>query len=224
MALGATRQRVASMILRQGAILIALGLGAGIGLALATSQMVRSFLYHVQPTDVLTYVAVSLSLLAVGLFASLLPARKAASIEPMQALREDWASNRGAMRQFWHARKLEFTMPLFTKARNFLRNIFSFRSVDSDLDQEVHSHLEMLTEENIRAWHVRQRSAARRAHRTRRHRASERTSSRATPRQLAPFRPLRLPLRAPPVAQIAIIHRRRHTYPGSRYRCHHRHL
>ncbi|MGB2666879.1 MAG: ABC transporter permease [Candidatus Acidiferrum sp.] len=89
MALGATRQRVASMILRQGAILIALGLGAGIVLALATSQLVRSFLYHVQTTDVLTYVAVSLSLLAVGLFASLLPARKAASIEPMQALRED---------------------------------------------------------------------------------------------------------------------------------------
>jgi putative ABC transport system permease protein len=89
MALGATRQRVASMILRQGAILIALGLSAGIVLALATSQLVRGFLYHVQPTDVLTYVAVSLSLLAVGLFASLLPARKAASIEPMQALRED---------------------------------------------------------------------------------------------------------------------------------------
>jgi putative ABC transport system permease protein len=89
MALGATRQRVASMILRQGAILIALGLGAGIVLALATSQLVRSFLYHVQTTDVPTYVAVSLSLLAVGLFASLLPARKAASIEPMQALRED---------------------------------------------------------------------------------------------------------------------------------------
>ena len=89
MALGATRQRVAGMILRQGAILIALGLVAGVVLALATSQLVRSFLYHVQPTDVLTYVAVSLSLLAVGLFASLLPARKAASIEPMQALRED---------------------------------------------------------------------------------------------------------------------------------------
>jgi predicted permease len=89
MALGATRQRVASMILRQGAILIALGLSAGIVLALATSQLVRGFLYHVQPTDVPTYVAVSLSLLAVGLFASLLPAHKAASIEPMQALRED---------------------------------------------------------------------------------------------------------------------------------------
>ncbi|MGB7730392.1 MAG: permease prefix domain 1-containing protein [Candidatus Acidiferrum sp.] len=42
-------------------------------------------------------------------------------------------------------------MPLFTKARNFLRNIFSFRRVDVDLDHEVRSHLEMLTDENLRA-------------------------------------------------------------------------
>jgi len=42
-------------------------------------------------------------------------------------------------------------MPLFVKARRFLRNLFSSRRVDIDLDQEVHAHLEMLTEENIRA-------------------------------------------------------------------------
>jgi predicted permease len=42
-------------------------------------------------------------------------------------------------------------MPLFVKARSFLRNIFSSRRVDVDLDKEVHSHLEMLTEENIRS-------------------------------------------------------------------------
>ncbi len=89
MALGATRKSVARMILRQGAILIGLGLGAGILLALATGHLVRSFLYQVQPIDLWTYVAVSASLLAIGLLASLLPARKAASIEPMQALRED---------------------------------------------------------------------------------------------------------------------------------------
>jgi len=38
----------------------------------------------------------------------------------------------------------------FLKVRNFLHNLFSFRRVEVDLDQEVHSHLEMLTEENIR--------------------------------------------------------------------------
>ncbi len=42
-------------------------------------------------------------------------------------------------------------MPLFVKVRTFLRNLFSSRRVEADLDQEIHSHLEMLTEENIRA-------------------------------------------------------------------------
>jgi len=42
-------------------------------------------------------------------------------------------------------------MPLFVKARSFLRNLFSSRRVEADLDEEVHSHLEMLVEENIRA-------------------------------------------------------------------------
>jgi predicted permease len=42
-------------------------------------------------------------------------------------------------------------MPLLVKARSFLRNLFSFRRVEIDLDQEVHSHLEMLIDENIRA-------------------------------------------------------------------------
>jgi putative ABC transport system permease protein len=42
-------------------------------------------------------------------------------------------------------------MPLFVKARSFLRNLFFSRRVEVDLDQELHSHLEMLTEENIRA-------------------------------------------------------------------------
>jgi predicted permease len=88
MALGATRQSVARMILRQGTFLIAAGLGAGILLALAAGRLVTSFLYQVPPTDAWTYVGAIVSLLAVGLLASVLPARKAASIEPMRALRE----------------------------------------------------------------------------------------------------------------------------------------
>ena len=88
-ALGATKQNVATMILRQGSILLGLGLGAGILLALATGHLVRSFLYQVRPIDLWTYVGVCVSLLVIGLLASLLPARKAASIEPMRALRED---------------------------------------------------------------------------------------------------------------------------------------
>ena len=89
MALGATRQSVAQLVLRQGLILVGAGLGAGLILALATGRLVKSFLYQVQPLDAWTYLAVALTLSIIGLAAALLPARKAASIEPMQALREE---------------------------------------------------------------------------------------------------------------------------------------
>jgi putative ABC transport system permease protein len=89
MALGATKRSVAQLILRQGSIVIGAGLGAGLLLAVATGRWVKSFLYQVQPLDALTYVSVVVALSIIGLIAALLPARKAASIEPMQALRED---------------------------------------------------------------------------------------------------------------------------------------
>ncbi len=89
MALGATRQSVAQMVLRQGSILIGAGLVVGLLLALASGRLIRSFLYQVHPLDVWTYLAVALVLPVIGLIAALLPARKAASIQPMQALRED---------------------------------------------------------------------------------------------------------------------------------------
>ncbi|MGC2401125.1 MAG: ABC transporter permease [Acidobacteriaceae bacterium] len=89
MALGATRQSVAQLILRHASIVIVSGLGMGLLLAIATGHWVKSFLYQVQPLDILTYISVAVALLTVGLIAALVPARKAASIEPMQALRED---------------------------------------------------------------------------------------------------------------------------------------
>jgi putative ABC transport system permease protein len=89
MALGATRRSVAQMIVRQGSMVIGAGLGVGLLLSVATGRWVKSFLYQVQPLDVLTYVSVVVVLSIIGLIAALLPARKAASIEPMQALRED---------------------------------------------------------------------------------------------------------------------------------------
>ena len=87
MALGATRQSIAQLVLRQGSILVGAGLGTGFLLAFATGRLIKSFLYQVQPLDAWTYVAVAASLSIIGLFAAFLPARKAASIEPMQALR-----------------------------------------------------------------------------------------------------------------------------------------
>jgi putative ABC transport system permease protein len=88
-ALGASRQSVAQMVLRQGSILIAAGLIVGLAVAFPAERLIKSFLYQVRTLDVWTYVAVALLLPAIGLIAALLPARRAASIQPMQALRED---------------------------------------------------------------------------------------------------------------------------------------
>ncbi len=89
MALGATRQSVAQMVVRQGSIVIGIGLSVGLLLAFPAERLIQSFLYQVRPLDVWTYVAVMLILPAIGMAAVLFPARKAASIQPMQALREE---------------------------------------------------------------------------------------------------------------------------------------
>ena len=89
MALGATRGSVAQLVLRQGGMLVGVGLAAGLAMAFAAGRLVKSFLYQVQPLDAWTYCAVALALAIVGLAAALLPARRAASIEPMQALRTE---------------------------------------------------------------------------------------------------------------------------------------
>ncbi|HEV2470368.1 MAG TPA: ABC transporter permease [Candidatus Sulfotelmatobacter sp.] len=89
MALGATRQSVAQMVVRQGLILIGAGLGVGLLLTFPAERLIQSFLYNVHPLDAWTYAAVLIALPIVGLIAALVPARQAATIEPMQALREE---------------------------------------------------------------------------------------------------------------------------------------
>jgi len=89
MALGATPQSVAQMVFRQGSIVIGIGLAIGLLLAFPAARLIRSFLYEVRPLDGWTYASVVLMLPAIGLAAAFLPARKAASIQPIEALRED---------------------------------------------------------------------------------------------------------------------------------------
>jgi predicted permease len=89
LALGATPPSILSMILRQASVLVIAGIGAGIGLALATGKLEEGFLYGVKPLDAWTYLGVMATLLAVGAIAALVPARRAAAVEPIEALREE---------------------------------------------------------------------------------------------------------------------------------------
>ncbi len=87
MALGAERRDVLKMIVGQGLKLALIGVAIGIAGALALTRFLSSLLYGVKPTDPLTFVAVSLILIAVALLACYIPARRAAKVDPMVALR-----------------------------------------------------------------------------------------------------------------------------------------
>ncbi len=87
MALGATRGNVIQLVLKQAVLLLVIGVAIGIGAALSVGSVLRSFLYGVVPYDAMTIVGVCLLLLACGLFASYIPARRASRIDPIKALR-----------------------------------------------------------------------------------------------------------------------------------------
>jgi predicted permease len=87
MALGARGRDVLTVVLRHGMKLIMIGLAIGLLGAFTATRAIRSFLYNVNPIDPLTYICVCLILAGVALLASYLPARRAAKIDPMEALR-----------------------------------------------------------------------------------------------------------------------------------------
>ncbi len=88
LALGATRHRILGMVLREGSLIVAIGLAAGLALALSTGRLVGSFLYGVKPVDGWTYAFVVAALFAVGALAAMVPAWRASSVHPAEALRE----------------------------------------------------------------------------------------------------------------------------------------
>jgi predicted permease len=87
MALGASRNAVLTMVLRQGLTLVLVGLAAGTIGALFLARLMKEVLYGVSPTDPLTFLAVATVLLAVAVFACLMPARRATMVNPITALR-----------------------------------------------------------------------------------------------------------------------------------------
>jgi putative ABC transport system permease protein len=88
-ALGARPASILQMVLGQGLLLAVLGIAIGTAGAVALTGLVKSLLFEVPPTDVLTFSGVGLTLLAAAALASYLPARRAAAVDPNVALRAD---------------------------------------------------------------------------------------------------------------------------------------
>jgi predicted permease len=89
LALGAQPGQVRGMILRESTWLAIVGILVGVGAALGLTRLVKSMLYGIEPNDPATICCGVLILLAVALAASWIPARRAAGVEPMEALRHE---------------------------------------------------------------------------------------------------------------------------------------
>jgi hypothetical protein len=89
MALGATRRDILALVLREAGTLLAAGIAIGIVLAVGAATFARSLLFGLKPTDPATIALASAALAVVAIAASLLPARRAATLDPVTALRED---------------------------------------------------------------------------------------------------------------------------------------
>jgi ABC-type antimicrobial peptide transport system permease subunit len=89
MALGATRSNVVGLVLRRALTLVAIGLISGAGAAWYLSATTKAFLFRLEPTDPRAFAAAVVSLTVAALIASALPARRAASVDPIIALRTE---------------------------------------------------------------------------------------------------------------------------------------
>jgi ABC-type antimicrobial peptide transport system permease subunit len=87
MALGAGRARVLGQVLRESAVLTIMGIALGVPAALWASRAVGSFLYGLSATDPWTYAVLAIVLVGIALSAAWIPARRAADVDPMVALR-----------------------------------------------------------------------------------------------------------------------------------------
>jgi len=89
LAIGATPGNVVGLFVREGAALTLVGVACGLAGALAVTRALSTLLFGVTTTDPATFAAVAGALALVALLASYLPARRAARVDPMDALRND---------------------------------------------------------------------------------------------------------------------------------------
>lgn len=89
LALGALPRQVLGMVLQEAAWISLAGIAVGLGAALVLARLVKTMLYGLQPADPVSLISGALLLIAVGLAASWIPARRAASVQPVEALRHE---------------------------------------------------------------------------------------------------------------------------------------
>lgn len=89
MALGAQRQELIGLFVRQGLVLVGSGVLVGLAAAVAAMRLMRSLLFNVSPVDPGTYIAMTMTIIAVAWLACYLPSRRAAAVEPVTALRSE---------------------------------------------------------------------------------------------------------------------------------------
>jgi ABC-type antimicrobial peptide transport system permease subunit len=87
MALGASRQNVLALVARQGLVLTGLGVGSGLLAAFGLTRLIQTLLFGVTASDPMTFAISPLLLGMVALAACVVPARRAAKVDPMVALR-----------------------------------------------------------------------------------------------------------------------------------------
>jgi predicted permease len=88
-AIGATPRSVVALVAREGLQLAAIGLGVGVVLALAATRAMSAFLLGVSPADAITFLVIAAPLAAIAVAASYLPARRAAKVDPLVAMRQE---------------------------------------------------------------------------------------------------------------------------------------
>jgi predicted permease len=91
-ALGAQPRQVVELVAKQGLLPVALGIASGLGAAVAAARLLSTGLYEMSPNDPLVYASVTGLLVLTAVTAIAVPARRAATVDPVIALREDWGS------------------------------------------------------------------------------------------------------------------------------------
>ena len=89
MALGATASAVRRMVVSQGTRVVVIGVVLGVVVARASTRFLETLLYGVEPVDAVVFAAMSAMMIAIGVLASYVPARRASSVNPIESLRGD---------------------------------------------------------------------------------------------------------------------------------------